>query len=27
VHPLPPERVHEPTDAELFGDYRAKHGA
>ena len=27
VHPLPPERVREPTDAELFGDYRAKHGA
>jgi sulfoacetaldehyde dehydrogenase len=26
VHPLPPERVREPTDAELFGDYRAKHG-
>jgi sulfoacetaldehyde dehydrogenase len=26
VHPLRPEDVHEPTDAELFGDYRAKHG-
>jgi sulfoacetaldehyde dehydrogenase len=26
VHPLPPEDVREPTDAELFGDYRAKHG-
>ena len=26
VHPLPPEAVREPTDAELFGDYRAKHG-
>jgi len=25
VHPLRPEDVHEPTDAELFGDYRAKH--
>ena len=27
VHPLSPEKVREPTDAELFGDYRAKHGA
>ena len=26
VHPLPPEKVQEPTDAEIFGDYRAKHG-
>jgi sulfoacetaldehyde dehydrogenase len=26
VHPLPPEDVHEPTDAELFGDCRATHG-
>ena len=26
VHPLRPEDVHEPSDAELFGDYRAKHG-
>ena len=26
VHPLPPEDVHEPTDPELFGDYRAKYG-
>ena len=26
VHPLPAEAVREPTDAELFGDYRAKHG-
>ena len=27
VHPLAPERVREPTEDELFGDYRAKHGA
>jgi sulfoacetaldehyde dehydrogenase len=27
VRPLAPERVHEPTDDELFGAYRAKHGA
>jgi sulfoacetaldehyde dehydrogenase len=27
VRPLAPERVHEPTDEELFGRYRAKHGA
>jgi len=26
VHPLPPERVHEPTDEEFFADYRRKHG-
>ena len=26
VHPLPPERVREPTDEEFFADYRAKHG-
>jgi sulfoacetaldehyde dehydrogenase len=26
VHPLAPERVHEPTDAELFGAYRHRHG-
>ena len=26
VHPLPPERVREPTDDELFGDYRRRHG-
>lgn len=26
VRPLAPERVHEPTDDELFGAYRAKHG-
>jgi sulfoacetaldehyde dehydrogenase len=25
VHPLPPERVHEPSDDELFGDYRRRH--
>jgi sulfoacetaldehyde dehydrogenase len=27
VHPLPSEDVHEPTDVELFGDYRARHRA
>ena len=27
VRPLAPEHVHEPTDDELFGRYRAKHGA
>ena len=27
VRPLAPALVHEPTDAELFGAYRAKHGA
>jgi sulfoacetaldehyde dehydrogenase len=27
VHPLPPEAVHEPTDDELFGRYRAKYRA
>jgi sulfoacetaldehyde dehydrogenase len=27
VHPFAPERVHEPTDDELFGPYRAKYGA
>ena len=27
VRPLAPEHVHEPTDDELFGAYRAKHGA
>jgi sulfoacetaldehyde dehydrogenase len=27
VRPLAPERVHEPTEDELFGRYRAKHGA
>ena len=26
VHPLPLPSVHEPTDEELFGDYRRKHG-
>ncbi len=26
VHPLPPSRVREPTDEELFGAYRRKHG-
>jgi sulfoacetaldehyde dehydrogenase len=26
VHPLPPDRVREPTEDELFGDYRRKHG-
>jgi len=26
VHPLPAARVHEPTDDELFGDYRRRHG-
>jgi sulfoacetaldehyde dehydrogenase len=26
VHPLTPERVREPTDDELFGAYRRKHG-
>jgi sulfoacetaldehyde dehydrogenase len=26
VRPLVPQRVHEPTDDELFGRYRAKHG-
>jgi sulfoacetaldehyde dehydrogenase len=26
VRPLPPERVHEPTDDELFGAYRKRHG-
>ena len=26
VHPLPPERVHEPTDEEYFAEYRRKHG-
>ncbi len=26
VHPLPPSRVNEPTDEELFGAYRRKHG-
>lgn len=25
VHPLAPERVHEPTDDELFGDYLRRH--
>jgi sulfoacetaldehyde dehydrogenase len=25
VHPLPPEAVREPTDEEIFGDYRRKH--
>jgi sulfoacetaldehyde dehydrogenase len=27
VHPLASARVREPTDEELFGAYRAKHGA
>ncbi|MEO8486605.1 MAG: aldehyde dehydrogenase family protein [Betaproteobacteria bacterium] len=27
VHPLAPERVREPTEDELFGAYRRKHGA
>jgi sulfoacetaldehyde dehydrogenase len=27
VEPLSPDRVHEPTEEELFGAYRAKHGA
>jgi len=27
VRPLAPDRVREPTDDELFGAYRAKHGA
>ena len=27
VHPLPAERVREPTEEELFGDYRRRHGA
>ena len=27
VRPFAPERVHEPTEDELFGRYRAKHGA
>ena len=26
VRPLAPEKVHEPTDDELFGAYRARHG-
>lgn len=26
VHPLAPDRVHEPTVDEVFGAYRAKHG-
>lgn len=26
VHPLAPERVREPTDDEIFGAYRRKHG-
>ena len=26
VHPLAAEQVHEPTDDELFGDYRRRHG-
>jgi sulfoacetaldehyde dehydrogenase len=26
VRPFAPERVHEPTEDELFGRYRAKHG-
>ena len=26
VHPFAPERVREPTEAELFGLYRARHG-
>jgi sulfoacetaldehyde dehydrogenase len=26
VHPLAPERVHEPGDDEIFGAYRHKHG-
>jgi sulfoacetaldehyde dehydrogenase len=27
VRPFAPERIHEPTEDELFGRYRAKHGA
>jgi sulfoacetaldehyde dehydrogenase len=27
VRPLAPERVREPSDDELFGAYRARHGA
>jgi sulfoacetaldehyde dehydrogenase len=27
AHPLPPERVHEPTDEEFFAEYRRKHGS
>ena len=27
VRPFAPERVREPTEDELFGRYRAKHGA
>ncbi len=27
VHPLAPHLVHETTEAELFGDYRRRHGA
>jgi sulfoacetaldehyde dehydrogenase len=27
VHPLAPARVREPTEDELFGAYRRKHGA
>jgi sulfoacetaldehyde dehydrogenase len=26
VHPLPPERVHEPSGDEFFAEYRRKHG-
>jgi sulfoacetaldehyde dehydrogenase len=26
VHPLAPERVHEPSEDELFGEYRRRHG-
>jgi sulfoacetaldehyde dehydrogenase len=26
VHPLAPSRVREPTEDELFGDYRRRHG-
>ena len=24
--PIPADRVHEPTEDELFGDYRRRHG-
>jgi len=27
VHPLPPSRVREPTEDELFGEYRRRYGA
>jgi sulfoacetaldehyde dehydrogenase len=26
VHPLPPHAVREPTEDELFGEYRRRHG-